>query len=973
MRSTLKVLGIAAALWCAAGVRVPAQGVQSGIIRGTVTSADGVSLPDATVTIKSAALQGAQTTTSDMSGAYVFRGLPPGTYAVEFSRTGMTSLEQPADVPLGGVAEVNVTLQLESVGVSIDVVAAQVPATLAVPTVGANFTHNEIEALATPRTLSGIASLAPGVTENSPTAAPTTGQSALVINGAFSFDNIFMLNGVDINDNLFAWPQNLFVEDAIQETQILTSGISAEFGRFSGGVVNAVTKSGGNVFSGSYRLNLSNDAWSTRTPFEAANNVTRISKVNEAHEATLGGPIVKDRLWFFLAGRYQNADSSNTLPFTGVQYVTSDNNKRGELKLTGTAAPGQTVQVSYLNDPRTVTNQANFSGGLSTVDPTALSDKVRPNHLFAVNYKGVVQKAFVEAQYSEMKFSTNLGGGTSRAIVDSPIINFDFTQQYNAPSSTRATLTAGTIDSSPAACRIFMGRHDLKGGYEWFRSQHTGGNSQSATGNIFYTDYATDASGNPVLDSSGRLQPLFIPNATEVFHYISTPGAVLNIDNNSLYGQDHWRVNPRLSLDLGVRFEKVQSDATGTSNGVDAHRTMPRLAAAFDPNGDGRYVFHVTYAHYSGRYDEALIGANSPVGNPIEIDGIYKGPAGQGRSFAAGFDPSNYSFANVFASFPTANVKLDSNLSSPLTKEFTLSAGGTLIPRLFAQATYVWRNTDDIIEDFISLDNGTTHVVQPGVDLTVTNRVFKNSDLPTREYQALLFQSRYEISRNWTIDGYWTLQLKDDGNYEGESSNQIMTLPIGDYPQIFNATQQYPTGRLQSFQRSKIDVWSIYNVSWGRWGDGSISGVWRYNSARVYSLAARVPGGVTAAQAAALASLGYPDAPQTQTVYYSSLGSESFAGYAVMDLSFNYNVPIYKNARPWLKVDVFNLFDNQKLINWDTTIKMDPSAPVDALGISSVYIKGPHFGQATGNTSFPTPFAGQTGGRTLRLAVGFRF
>ena len=80
----------------------------------------------------------------------------------------------------------------------------------------------------------------------------------MVINGAFAFDNIFMVNGVDVNDNLFAQPQNLFIEDAIEETQVLTSGISAEYGRFTGGVVNAITKSGGNTFSGSGRVNFLN-------------------------------------------------------------------------------------------------------------------------------------------------------------------------------------------------------------------------------------------------------------------------------------------------------------------------------------------------------------------------------------------------------------------------------------------------------------------------------------------------------------------------------------------------------------------------------------------------------------------------------------------------------------------------------------------------------------------------------------------
>ena len=126
-----------------------------------------------------------------------------------------------------------------------------------------------MELLATPRTLQGIATLAPSVSENS----PNGGQ--LVINGAFAFDNIFMINGVDINDNLFAQPQNLFIEDAIEETQVLTSGISAEYGRFSGGVVNAITKSGGNTFSGQRPRELPEPAWTTETPFETSRNVTR--------------------------------------------------------------------------------------------------------------------------------------------------------------------------------------------------------------------------------------------------------------------------------------------------------------------------------------------------------------------------------------------------------------------------------------------------------------------------------------------------------------------------------------------------------------------------------------------------------------------------------------------------------------------------------------------------------------------------
>ena len=148
-------------------------------------------------------------------------------------------------------------------------VVAETPSVIATPTVSANIRKEEVDALATPRTIQGIATLAPNVTERSPNA----GQ--VVINGAFAWDNVFMVNGVDVNDNLFAQPQNLFIEDAIEETTVLTSGISAEYGRFSGGVVNAVTKSGGNTFSGSWRMNLLNPSWTVETPFETSSHQPR--------------------------------------------------------------------------------------------------------------------------------------------------------------------------------------------------------------------------------------------------------------------------------------------------------------------------------------------------------------------------------------------------------------------------------------------------------------------------------------------------------------------------------------------------------------------------------------------------------------------------------------------------------------------------------------------------------------------------
>ena len=189
-------------------------------------------------------------------------------------------------------------------------VVAEAPAPIATPVVGVNLKHEEIEALATPRTLQGIAQLSPGVTENAPNQGTTGGSvGQVVINGAFAFDNVFMINGVDINDNLFAQPQNLFIEDAIEETQVLTSGISAEFGRFSGGVVNAITRSGGNIFSRQRPRELLQSRLDDRDAVRGRRGAREhIDQVSRVYEGTFGGPLVRDRLWFFTSGRYANRE-----------------------------------------------------------------------------------------------------------------------------------------------------------------------------------------------------------------------------------------------------------------------------------------------------------------------------------------------------------------------------------------------------------------------------------------------------------------------------------------------------------------------------------------------------------------------------------------------------------------------------------------------------------------------------------------
>ncbi len=955
-----------------------AQGVQYGTIRGTVTDPQGLPVPNVTVTATSPSMQGTRTTTTGPDGTYALRQLPAGTYDLTFETTSFSPAKRTATILFGLTVEQNAQLQTAGVTEQVQVTAAA-PAPIAVPTVSANYKHDEIDALANPRTLAGIAQLAPGVTQNTPNA------DQVAINGAFAFDNVFMLNGVDVNDNLFGSPQNLFIEDAIEETSIMTSGITAEYGRFTGGVINAVTRSGGNTFQGSFRTNFSSPSWTEETPFERCDPAVtastckpspdRVSDLQMQYEATLGGPILRDRIWFFGAGRYSKLSTAGSLPQTNIENTKTETNKRGDIKVTATAMANHTFQGGYFNNATEQDNRPTFD---FTIDKFGVGNRTLPNWSTFGNYRGVLRSNLLaEAQVSLRKFGFRNSGGTSTNIIDSPFITLNqelghYNAQYfdaTDPQNRNNNQVTGNLTyflNTPRG-----GRHEIKTGYEFFRSQLTGGNSQSATNYVFDADYATDAAGSALLDASGHLIPVFTTGETLIENWIPVRGATLNVDNNSLYLQDHVAFNSHWSADLGVRYERVRTKATGGLIGVDTDTVVPRLAVAYDVQGNGRHVFHATYGHYSGRYNEAQIGGNTNVGNPDLLLGVYNGPSGQGRDFAPGFDPTNYE--TVVGQFPTINVSIADGLSSPVVKEFTTSYGLDVNNgRGYFESTFVWRNMGNIIDDFITLSNGVTDVVKDGIDFgTFTNIVWNSTDLGFRKYRGLVFQGRYNVTSRWSLNGHYTVQLKNDGNFEGESPNiPGESSRIGDFPEAFNAARTFPDGRLDDFQRHKLRAWSIYNQGLGRYGDLTFSGLWRLDSATTYSLAA-LGQPITDVQKALLSA--YPDLPDSQTVYFDKRGSETYKGYGLFDTGLGYNVPVFRTLRPWVKLDIYNLFNNQKLIKWNTTVRQDPNSPVDELGLHTGYVQGPVFGKANANTNFPIPFPNLTGGRTFRLAVGFRF
>src|SRR4051812_48521741 len=773
MKRVVLLLALLALL--APGSSARAQGIQTGTITGTVQSADGLSLPGVTVTVSSPVLQGQRSTTTDVNGVYLIHGLPAGTYAVSFDMPSFKAAKKEnVELNVGSTVDVGQTMALAGVAETVNVTGdTPKPTALTVPTLSQAYSKAEVDALPVGRAPNQVADLAPGLTSN------TSNVGQLAISGATSFDNVFMMNGVDINDNLFGTANNLFIEDAIQQTNVLTGGISAEYGRFSGGVVNVITKSGGNTFGGSFRENFSNPKWIEETPRQKAANISNPDLLGKSSEATFGGPIARDRLWFFSSGRYESVDQNLTFILSDQAAVRHDTNKRGEIKFTGTPAMGQTISGDYTNNSTTQGNR--YSLNANSLDPSVLITETQPNSLFVANYNGVVlNKAFATLQYSQKKFGFVGAGGTNTAIGASPFRTRGVTPGeaanllYAAPFF--SALDPETRDNHQFTGSLSYtlstkktGTHDLKGGGEYYRSTRTGGNSQSATNYVFQTDYLVGAGGRPVYDASGVPVPVFTPGLTRVQNWLPTIGAVININTASLYLQDHWVAAPRLSVDLGTRFEAVRSNATGDIVTVDTTTLVPRLGVTFDLSGNGRTVLQASYGHYAGKYSESQFGSNTDVGNPSRVTYGYTGPAGQGRDFAPGFTLANYGTI-ISASFPTANISVADGLHSPVVREFTTSLGRELGARGFARGTYQFRRWANFVEDIINMSTGVVNVNRNGANIGDLSRVvYDNTDGVTREYQAIVLQSGYRFRANASFGAHYTVQLKNEGNSNVEA------------------------------------------------------------------------------------------------------------------------------------------------------------------------------------------------------------
>ena len=883
----------------------------------------------------------------------------------------------------------NVRLEIAGLSAQVSVTAPASTDFTQTSTLATSFLASAIDALPVARDLAGAVLLAPGTTDNGP-------GGNIMIAGAPSFENLFLINGVVVNETLRGVALPLYIEDAIEETETSTASISAEYGHFSGGVVNMTTKSGGNRFSGSYRTTFTSDHWRALNPIEKGLAADpRAKAIVPAFEGTLGGPVLRDRLWFFSAGRYQNNTISRTTPFTNTTYGYGEKERRMEAKLTYTPLAGQTLRFAYENTDLEIHNR-NFS---DVLDTARLFDREDPQHLNSVNYTAAPwSSVFLEGQYSQRGYSLIGSGSRFGDLIKGTMIQDRSRSniRWNSPAFCAICgAPSGSLNEEKRDNRDILvkatyflstgrvGSHTVVGGVDAFDNQRTAntygtgsGYRVQATSTIIQAAAGGDAVLYPVLDANTRIvwNPLVA----------ASTGGHLKVFSG--FANDTWRLGSRATANLGVRYDRNDDADQGGNQFASDSAFSPRLALTVDPTGTSRWMLATGFARYVGDVAQSISDGASAAGRTATYTYDYLGPtANVGLNAASpNLVPTPAALTRLFDWFfanggtnralrqaptiPGVNTRMDARLASPHADEFTLGVSRTLGSKGLVRVDGIARK----YADFYSVRRDlTTGRVFDAAGRPYDLSVIVNTDAARRSYRALLSQATYRFGPAVDVGGNYTLSWSR-GNYVGEDTGGPATLDLLDYPEYRRESWNYPTGDLNSDQRHKLRAWMNWRVPMAqRWGNLSVGLLERADSGYAYSANA------TVVVTPYVPNPGYLTPPASLNYYFGGRGAYGTDPVTRTDLALNYTFHLRAHGpgpELFLRAVSFNLFNqavvtaaNSTVLTSDTSSALQPFNPFTQTPVEGAnWIKGSSCGLPVGASSYQ-----QT--RSFNVAVGIRF
>ena len=994
----MKSFFAAALLLCAQ----PLFGQTTTSLTGTVT-VGGEPFAGVAVTISSTALQGTRATITGEAGAYRFAALPPGEYRVVFTHDALATTYADVTLQLSQPARADAAMRMPAHGKTI-IVTAPVPSVLESPQVSTSLPLPMIEELPLQRNQLATAQFAPGVTAN----AVSNGQ--LQISGGPGYDNLVLVNGVVVTENTRGQIRPMYVEDAIQETTVLTGAISSEYGRFTGGVVQTITRSGGNDLTGSLRDSLSSPRWSAQTPA----GETRESTLSQVWEGTLGGFIVRDRLWFFSAGRWAKNDTARQtvgVPAFGssparppISYAEANDQKRYEGKVTAQLTPRHSAVATYFGIDTRGTN-VRFNNNV--YDLASLTTRDDPESLRALRYQGLLGgNAIAEVQYSGRRFSDRTGALATDIVGGTVLLDrSNNNTRFNSPTLC-GICDVERRDNDDVLLRgsaFFEGRsgtHDVSVGAERFVERRYANNHQSGSGfSLFVTR---------VQWKDGALYPVITPtNANGGGSFIRWNPVLAAARENelrtdSLYLNDVWSIGTRWQLSAGARWDRNHAvDADGVVS-ADDDRIVPRLALKYDLRGDGRRRISVSYAEYTSHIADSIASSNQAAGNAASIDFAYRGPAINNGAptvalpdaIRAVFDYFNATQGgtdnrspgnlrpNGSRTIPGYATYFDGTLSSPYVREITAGFGAQLGRGGYVRADAIHRDWRDFYA--ASVTTATRRATTPlGIPVDLT--LLRNSNTIRREYRGVQLQAQWRARAIESGIHYTWSTLRGNDAGESPTSGAVANIdPAFYYPEFFDYAGAAPIGPLPGDQRHRLRAWAGYTLDIRRVA-ASLFVLHGLDSGLPYSMAGPIN---LTRYADAPANPGYASVPNA-LYYFGGRGSLRTGDVHSTDVAIR--ASLRAGALEWFaQGDVLNVFNRASIANpqrLGTTVHTAATSPAFApfdprtetpiecprgtaaaacTAMGAHYQLAPNFGEPLNDLAYQRP-------RTVRVSLGLRF
>ena len=888
-RRASALLLIAAALLL---VPAGAQAQTTGRILGQVVDAQGAALPGATVTVSSPNLQGVQTQVTDGEGNYRFLSLPPGRYAVKAELASFKTFEQPnVDLGLDRTVTVPITMQLASVTESVTVTAVSSTIDTTSTVTGVNAGADLFERIPLRRDFYAVARVAPGTTED---------QVGTVVYGSTGAENQYIIDGLNTTGVEVGDKGKTLNFDFVQEVEVKTGGLPAEYGRMTGGVLNVVTKSGSNVLRGSGFVNAeggflqANDSTRDERP-EWMTTVTDVDSRSD-FGGEIGGPFAKDRLWFFGAYNRTNEKRNTTVirfidspgsPGVNSEVPTSIDRHLFAAKLTYRIAEGQTLNGTVMGDP-TTRDGAIFtvSGPESTwkgVQDTGGTD-------YVAKYAGVFGSRFLLNGLYARHNETNNSSGPGHDIP----LSIDATVTPNAFSGGWTFFQDQEFkrDVYKADASSYLGAHDVKIGVD---SEHVkavnnnfnGGAGQriykfrvASTGVIYYRHryYVNDRAtgydrGNPAT------WQIALPLTSEPDSY-----------NTSFYAQDSWKAGAGLTVNAGIRWEGQNVRNRDKETAFDLKDNWaPRIGFVWDVARNNRSKLYANW----GRFYESI---------PMDIN--IRSFGGEVQCFCYNFSPDPANFLQDPAA-PRSQSLLggatpaDPDLKGQYIDEWLTGFEYDLGRNLVVGAKFTHRQLGRVIEDFLIPEEGEYFIANPATGIGKEMGFYDGEHTAPapkakRTNTAFEVNARKRFSNNWQFLASAVFS-KLEGNYDG--TYQVSTGQLDpninsafDYADfLVNAEGKLSNDRLFQF---KFD--GSYEFS-----KGALTGLNLGMSTHVFS---GLP----------LNAYGYSFAYSNWEYYLVPRGS---AGRGPKDwetdLQARYPIRLSGPRRLVLQADIFNLFNRQ--------------------------------------------------------------